>query len=129
MIASAASTWAIVIVVVPCLIFWLSAVSFAARSPYHGNSPPPRMNGPVLGGMHLSEGGRSVAPDRDAPAELTDEEDRQLRRSAATRPYVPSQGMPGMVVTTAREPSQAPALKLPDPRSAVHDQQADHRPR
>jgi hypothetical protein len=142
MVASAAATWAIVIVVVLCLAFWLVAVEVFAPRSRRRNVRLPRMTGPVLGGMHLAEGGRSVAPNRDAPALLTDEEARLLRiadgQQPLVRPRVPSQGMParrsgatvttpatsvpaaGATVTTPRPPSQAPLF--PGQRTASHDE-------
>ena len=76
-IASPAETWAIVIVAVICLAFWLiMVVGIAPRPdakkrqqrealqvPLAGVTPVP-----VSGGTHVAAGGRSVAPSRDAPA-------------------------------------------------------------
>jgi hypothetical protein len=133
MIASTAATWAIIIVVIPLLAFWLIAVEvFAPRMQKTRNTQRPRMTGPVLGGMHIAEGGRSVAPNRDAPAILTDEEARQLRQRSTLRPGVPSQGLPSQrpahrsgqpasPATSTRQPSQAPPF--PGQRTASHDEQ------
>jgi hypothetical protein len=78
-VATPAETWAIVIVAVICLAFWLvMVVGIAPRPdvkkrqrqqqqalpvPFAGATPVP-----VSGGMHVAAGGRSVAPSRDAPA-------------------------------------------------------------
>ena len=75
--ATPVEIWAIVIVAVICMAFWLAmVVGFASR-------PDPRkrersqlmdipvvggVQVPVAGGMHVAAGGRSVAPSRDAPA-------------------------------------------------------------
>src|SRR5215472_552282 len=80
---SAAGLWAIVIVAVASLAFWLvMVVGWAARPEVRGR--PPRGTrlpastregqdtvaplGPVMGGTHVAYGGRSLAPRRDAPA-------------------------------------------------------------
>ena len=55
------------VVIVMSLAAWLVAVMLAARTPHAGHRQVPRMQSPVLGGMHEAEGGRSVAPTRDAP--------------------------------------------------------------
>ncbi len=68
--ASPAAIWTICGVVVACLAFWLGAVAVAASRPAVRNRRVPYMPGPVLGGIHLAEGGRSVAPSREAPAVL-----------------------------------------------------------
>ena len=69
--ASPAEIWAIVVVAVACLAFWLGAVAWADRHPLWRDRQVPEMPGPVLGGMHLGSGGRSVAPNREAPSVLT----------------------------------------------------------
>jgi hypothetical protein len=124
MIASTAATWAIIIVVVPLLAFWLIAVEvFAPRGQRRRITREQRMTGPVIGGMHIAEGGRSVAPNRDAPATLTDEEARQLRQRWTPRPRVPSQVLPvqrSRPVTSTRQPSEAPPF--PGQRTASHDE-------
>ena len=100
--ASPAAIWAIVIVAVVCLAFWLIMVMVYA------NRPDPRrrlladMPGPVLGGIHMAAGGRSVSPTRDASAVLG--EDFLTDLSAAP----PQPGQPG---ATAPEPE---AARVPD---------------
>ena len=131
MIASAAATWAIVIVAVVCLSFWLVAVLvFATRPRRAKNANEPKMPGPVLGGMHFAEGGRSVAPDRDSPAVFTDQEIREIADAdderATRRPYVPVQGVPARS-GGADQPSEAPSL--PGQRAAGHDEAVKDRPR
>jgi hypothetical protein len=71
-VASPAAIWAIVVVAVACLAFWLVAVSVADSHPRIRHRQIPDMPGPVLGGMHVAEGGRSVSPNRDAPAVFTE---------------------------------------------------------
>jgi hypothetical protein len=98
MLASATAIWVIVIVVVLCLSGWLSAVALAARRPYWKNAPRRPMIGPVVGGIHYADGGRSVSPDPRAPMQFTDEEEREIRRASrdrtTTRPHVPGQPVP-----------------------------------
>jgi hypothetical protein len=140
MITNAGATWAIIAVVVVCLASWLILVRFADDHPRYKMTRKPRMTGPVLGGMHLAEGGRSVAPNRDAPAEFTEAEARAMshfaepglpvpmpvQRTATTRPSVPSQPLPSRQPPGASQPSAAPGLRLPDPRDATHDEPAKH---
>ena len=75
--ATPAETWAIVVVAVICLAFWLIMVVGIAPRPdarqRHRRQPmdAPVAGGvevPVAGGVHVAAGGRSVAPSRDAPA-------------------------------------------------------------
>jgi hypothetical protein len=69
--ASPAEIWTICVVAVACLAFWLAAVAVADTRPFWRGRTS-NMPGPVLGGMHAAEGGRSVAPTRDAPAAFTE---------------------------------------------------------
>jgi len=69
--ASPAEIWAIVVVAVACLAFWLGAVAWADLHPLWRGRHWSELHGPVLGGMHLGSGGRSVAPNREAPSVLT----------------------------------------------------------
>jgi hypothetical protein len=73
--ASAGEVWAIVIVAVCCLAFWLSMVAWADRNPIWRGRQISEMEGPVLGGMHVAGGGRSVSPNREAPSVLTNVDD------------------------------------------------------
>lgn len=118
MVASATATWVIVIVVVCALTFMLSAVALAGRRPYSKHPRMAPMMGPVVGGTHVAEGGRSVAPDRDAPPVFTNEEIRQLDRSESqARPEVPVQRVPAM----------APKHVMPLQRMATHDEREEQR--
>jgi hypothetical protein len=73
--ASAGEIWAIVVVAVVCLAFWLGAVAWADLHPDVRHRQVSDMPGPVLGGMHLGGGGRSVSPNREAPSVLTNVDD------------------------------------------------------
>jgi hypothetical protein len=93
------------------------------------------MIGPVVGGTHLAEGGRSVAPNREAPPVFTDVEEREQWRAArpgsGARPQVPVQPMPAQ---TAPDPSAArvsspQASALPGQRTAGADQPSEHQQR
>jgi hypothetical protein len=107
--ASPAAIWAIVIVAVVCLAFWLIMVMVYA------NRPDPRyrrmadMPGPVLGGIHMAAGGRSVAPTRDASAVLGED---FLTDLSAERPA------PAAQVPTQRGPD-APTKPIPAQRTAA----------
>ena len=90
---------------VGCLAFWLGAVTLADRHPYVRNPRIPDMPGPVLGGTHLAEGGRSVSPDRDAPAHFTDAEVTELHSPVAAGPARPG----GPLVPEQRETETLPA--------------------
>ena len=66
------------IVLSVCSIFLAAAllvpVMLAGRAPRHkGPAATPPWTGPVQGGIHQGDG-RSVAPHRDAPAEVYDQE-------------------------------------------------------
>jgi outer membrane biosynthesis protein TonB len=69
--ASPAEIWTIVVVAVVFLAFWLGAVAWADRHPLWRGRHWSELQGPVLGGMHVAGGGRSVAPNREAPSVLT----------------------------------------------------------
>ncbi len=106
--ASPAAIWTIVVVAVSVLAFWLGAVAWADMHPRVRHRLTPTMPGPVLGGMHVAEGGRSVSPNRDAPAVFTEP-------------------VPGVPAQRAGEPEPAagapPAARQPVPaqRSGVAD--------
>ena len=110
--ASPAAIWVIVVVAVGCLVFWLAAIWVADKNPFWRHWQAPEMPGPVLGGIHAAEGGRSVAPHREAPAVFTE----------------PLEGVPAQRAA-APEPAAAPAAgeapaagqALPAQRSADAD--------
>ena len=92
--ASAGAIWAICVVMVICLAFWLSMVAWADKHPIHRGRELPDMHVPVLGGMHVAgASGRSVAPNRDAPAVLTDADEMAEAWAGAEpgRAWVPGQ--------------------------------------
>jgi hypothetical protein len=93
--ASPAAIWTICAVTVGCLAFWLGAITIADRHPYVRHPQIPDMTGPVLGGTHLAEGGRSVSPDRDAPASFTDAEVAELTSHGEGDQAKPSVAGPG----------------------------------
>jgi hypothetical protein len=65
---SVTAIWIICVVAVAGLAIWLVGVALAARStrpPEHAHRR--RLRGSVQGGIHVSAGGRSVAPRRDEP--------------------------------------------------------------
>jgi hypothetical protein len=78
------------VVIVVSLVAWLGAVFLAARTPYAKHRNLPRMQSAVLGGMHEAEGGRSVAPTRDAPVDVIPRvpEQRQPEQAQPERPKV-----------------------------------------
>jgi hypothetical protein len=87
------------VVIVASIGAWVGVVFLAARRPYAKNRSLPRLQSQVLGGMHEAEGGRSVAPTRDAPVTVT--------------PRVPEQRQPGQA-----EPERPPVAigEGPGPR-------------
>jgi hypothetical protein len=121
--ASPAAIWAIVVVAVGCLVFWLAAIWVADKNPFWRHWQAPEMQGPVLGGIHAAEGGRSVAPNREAPAVFTEP------LQTEPLPEVPAPGVPAQR-PAAPEPAAAPAAgeapaagsALPAQRSADADQ-------
>jgi hypothetical protein len=106
--ASPAAIWTIVVVMVACLVFWLGAVVLADRHPYVRHPQIPEMPGPVLGGTHLAEGGRSVSPDRDAPAVFTEAEVTEL-----TSPVVAGQERAGRPQQTGEGDRAKPSVAGP----------------
>jgi hypothetical protein len=127
--ASPAAIWAIVAVAVGCLAFWLGAVVMADRHPYVRHPQVPDMPGPVLGGTHLAEGGRSVAPDRDAPAVFTDAEVTELTspvvagQEQPVRPQVPGQRGAETLSASAQEARSRPPVAKPPSMPAMPAQQ------
>jgi len=132
--ASPAAIWVICAVMVGCLAFWLGAVWHADRHPYVRHPQIPDMPGPVLGGTHFAEGGRSVSPDRDAPAVFTNAEVTELTSPVVTgpeqpgRPQVPDQRGTEALPTSAQEAgpqlpvAQAPAMPtMPAQRAGEGD--------
>jgi len=124
--ASAGELWAIAIVAVGTLAFWLGIVAWADMHPIVRRRRVPDMQGPVLGGMHLGSGGRSVAPNREAPSVLTnvddlsyDERDYDPERDEAAQweggargtgePWVPLQRRPDSQ-SAPDQPPAAPAM-------------------
>lgn len=88
--ASPGAIWLICAVAVVCLAFWLYMVMVVATRPSVRHRRMPHMQGAVLGGMHLAEGGRSVAPNRELPALLPD------LVQTETGQRVPAQRVPGL---------------------------------
>src|ERR1700756_4766796 len=99
--ASPAAIWTIVVVAVGCLLFWLAAIWVADKNPFWRHWQAPEMQGPVLGGIHAAEGGRSVAPNREAPAVFTE-----------PLPEVPAPGVPAQRAV-APEPAAPAAGEAP----------------
>lgn len=92
--ASTGEIWAIVVVAVISLAIWLVGIAWTAEHPTWRHHQLPDMQGPVVGGMHVAEGGRSVAPNRVAPPVLTivdettpDQAGTEPEREMAGAPY------------------------------------------
>jgi hypothetical protein len=134
--ASPAAIWVICAVAVLCLVFWLSMVMVVANRPVVRHRRFADLPGPVLGGMHLAQGGRSVAPTRDAPAVLEDfgtagvtpapdtaaGQPGRPRVPAQRGPEAPAQPVPAQGPAPAREDAaaEAPAEPVPAQRTAAH---------
>ena len=85
--ASPAAIWTICIVALSCLVFWLGAIAVADRYPFWRHWQAQNMPGPTLGGIDMAEGGRSVAPNPDAPAVLAEPPELPAQRAGtADRP-------------------------------------------
>jgi hypothetical protein len=137
--ASPAETWAIVVVAVICLAFWLIMVVAIAPRPDARKRerqqalPVPFAGGlpvPVAGGTHVAAGGRSVAPSRDAPAmampgtptaQDTGATGAGAQAVAQTRDDLPS--VPGQ-----REPAAPAPARPPAQRQSATDEAAPSRP-
>ena len=81
--ASPAAIWTICVVALGCLAFWLGAIALADKYPRWRHWQAQDMQGPVLGGIHMAEGGRSVSPSRAAPAVLAEPLEVPEQRGAA----------------------------------------------
>ena len=86
------------IVLSVCSIFLAAAllvpVMLAGRAPRHkGPAAMPPWTGPVQGGIHRGDG-RSVAPHRDAPAEVYDQEEKVAQVTRERRTGT-EEGQPG----------------------------------
>lgn len=127
--ASPAGIWAVVIVALSALAFWLGALAIVSRNPGGRRRRAPDMPGPVLGGTHVSDCGRSVAPSRRSSAVFAaDEADIYLARSAR-QPEAPA-AAPATNVTvvpgqrTAGSPAARPGAgrpEMPAPRTGDAD--------
>lgn len=109
--ASPAAIWAICVVAVSCLAFWLIMIAYADGHPSVRHGRLPYRPGPVLGGTHLAAGGRSVAPNRTESAVLEDFGTLGAAPEAAAAgqpggPRVPSQRGPG--APAEHVPAQGP---------------------
>jgi hypothetical protein len=116
--ASPAAIWAIVIVAVVSLAFWLIMVMVYANRPDPRNRPVADMPGPVLGGIHMAAGGRSVSPTRDAPAMF--DEDVLAGLAGAPQPeaaQVPAQRGPQAPAGPAPA-AETPSEPIPAQRTA-----------
>jgi hypothetical protein len=144
--ASPAETWAIVIVAVICLAFWLVMVVGIAPRPdarkrYRQQDLQVPLAGatpvPVSGGMHAAAGGRSVAPSRDAPAmdmpvagEAAGAEEPGTKQTRDDLPTVP--GPRQQEPRPAREPAGSSPMDLggtppPAQRESATDRAAPSR--
>ena len=114
--ASPAAIWAIVVVAVVFLAFWLIMVMVYATRPDPRQRRLADMPGPVLGGIHMAAGGRSVAPTRDASAVLGED---FLTDLAAARPESEAAQVPAQRGPQA--PAGPPAEPVPAQRTAAGD--------
>jgi len=105
--ASPAAIWTICVVAVACLAFWLIMINYADKHPYVRHRRLPDMPGPVLGGIHLAEGGRSVAPNRELPADLTIPEPPVPAQRPPQAPTGPTRA--ATPAATSAEPTMATA--------------------
>lgn len=103
--ASPAAIWTIVVVAVVFLAFWLIMVMVYANRPDPRQRRLADLPGPVLGGIHFAEGGRSVSPNREAPAVFDAQEERWIEETG--QPQVPAQRGP-----------RTPAEPIPAQRTA-----------
>ena len=144
-LATSAGIWAIVVVAVVCLGFWLIMVVAVAPRGYSRDrfrrQPPsvPHVGGrdlPVVGGMHVGAGGRSLAPSRDEPAtampEPTEAEGAEV--TVDDLASVPVQRSPQPSQRPTQQPAGPSPLDLDGPvpprqRESVTDQPARSRPR
>lgn len=107
--ASTGEIWAIVVVAVVSLAIWLVGIAWTAEHPMWRHHQLPDMQGPVVGGMHVAEGGRSVAPNREAPPVLTIVDETRPDQGD-TAPYPATAPYPG---SPAPYPGPGPAADRP----------------
>ena len=126
---SPAGLWLVVIVAVACLAFWLGMLAIVSQDP--GGARRRRriaeMQGPVVGGTHVSDCGRSVAPSRRSGAVFAvDETDAFAAAAAAAAPPaapaaagtgVAGAGATGAGVTVPGQRTEEPA-PVPSPSPA-----------
>lgn len=145
--ASPAAIWAICVVAVACLAFWLSMVMIVADRP-DPRRRLPELTGSVLGGVHMAAGGRSVMPTRheaaateeDLMAALAHEQVAGAPETAGAEPAAAETGQPAVPgqrrrgapaepapAGTAGQPPEAPAQPVPSPRGAETDRPATRR--
>jgi hypothetical protein len=127
-LTTSAGIWAIVIVAVICLTFWLVMVVAVAprgysRDRYRRQPPPvPHLGGrdlPVVGGMHVSAGGRSVAPSRDEAATAmpvrAEAPGTNGTGAGETGAEVTRDDLPSVPAQRSAQPSQRPARQPAGP--------------
>jgi uncharacterized membrane protein YgcG len=139
--ASTGAIWTIVIVAVVTLAFWLAMVAWADMHPFVRSRQVSDLPGPVLGGMHLGSGGRSVSPNREAPSVLTNvddlpydqrdyepEHDEAAQWSGGVRgtgePWIPVQRRPESQPSQPTRPAAdhtGAASPMPTPRTGEAD--------
>ena len=115
--ASPAAIWTICVVAVLCLAFWLFMINYADKHPYVRHRRLPDMPGPVPGGIDLAEGGRSVAPNRELPADLTIPEPQappqRTPQPSAEPTRAAAQADTSAEPTMAGGPAQPPTAEMP----------------
>lgn len=111
------------IVIVACLAFFLTMVYRASRQPGTKRPTRERMLTGVRGGRHIAVGGRSVAPDRNAPVSvLADAEAAVPPEAAVAAPPAPAVPTPRGEAPEAATPEVAVAGKpVPSQRSGHAD--------
>src|SRR5262249_24774427 len=108
---STGGIWAIVVVAVICLAFWLTMLAFASQNP-GGVRERGRirmmgeLQGPVLGGTPVSDCGRSVSPNRDSPATFSDAEADAVLGPREEPEAVPAGAAPSRAAPDAAVPGQ-----------------------
>jgi hypothetical protein len=126
-LASAAGIWAIVIVAVVCLAFWLTMVVTMAQRGYARDERRQRhapqlphvgeRDLPVVGGMHAGHGGRSLGPTRDEPATAMPEP-AAARETVMTPAGTATPEGAGAPEGTGTEVTRDDIASVPGPRSS-----------
>lgn len=114
---------AIVVIAISCLAFWLGMIAVASTDPGGVRRRRRRgeMMGPVVGGTHVSDCRRSVAPNRRSAAVFASHEEEVFFGTAAGSDAV-SSGAAGSGAVSAGPAPAVPGQRAGEPAPAAGQQ-------